>query len=87
MFFYRVGGSQNQCGSTVVDARSIAGGDGFVWAVDRFQFGQRVNRGVSARMFVLADHGFALLVGDPHFDDFFGEVARSLRGSSALLTA
>ncbi|MNT69074.1 hypothetical protein D3C72_2073580 [compost metagenome] len=87
MFLHRFGRGKDQRGSTVVHARGIAGRDGFVGAVDRFQFGQGFERGVGARMFVLADHGFTLLVGNAHFDDFFGEKACGLRGGGALLTA
>ncbi len=87
MLFHGFGGSQNQCRCAVVYTRGVAGSNSLIWSIDRFQFGQGFERCIGARMLILADYCFTLLVGNPHLNDFFSEKSCSLRSGSTLLTA
>lgn len=87
VFLHRCGRGQDHRRSTVVHARGVAGGDRLVRAVDRFELGQRLQRGFRAQVFVTFDDDFALLVSDTHRHNFFGKEAGSLCSGSLLLAA
>ena len=70
---------RHQCGSTVIDARGIAGGDAAGLAEGRPQPGESLKRRLGAGILVLVDGHLALARLDRHRKDLIGEAARCAR--------